>query len=119
NPPLAPSRTKSTPDLSASLPPSATTGIEGGDFKNSLQKQSLAPTTPALPAQQHAAPPPARQLLDLLSFTPIAVDDLIRRCQFSASAVLAALTQLELSGQVTTYQDGRVGLTNGQAETSR
>lgn len=119
NLPLALSRTKSTPDLFASLPPSATTGTEGKDFKNSPQKQRLVHTVPALPAQQHAAPTPARQLLDLLSFTPIAVDDLIRRCQFSASVVLAALTQLELSGQVTTYQDGRVGLTNGQAETSR
>ncbi|MFT9016371.1 MAG: DNA-processing protein DprA [Acetobacter sp.] len=64
-----------------------------------------------------------RCVLDLLSITPIAVDDLVRRCQFSVSAVLIALTELELSGRVMTYPDGRVGLTGTQAderaETSR
>ena len=57
-------------------------------------------------------------LLSLLSFTPIAVDDLIRRCQFSASAVLVALTELELSGCVSTYSGGMVGLADNQAETA-
>ncbi|GAN68033.1 DNA-processing protein DprA [Acetobacter orleanensis] len=48
------------------------------------------------------------KVLDLLSFTPIAVDDLVRRCQFSASAVLTALTELELSGCLDSLPGGRV-----------
>ncbi|MCP1241956.1 DNA-protecting protein DprA [Acetobacter lambici] len=119
NPALGLSRTKSMPDLFASLPPSATTSEDESIFKNNTQKQLVTDNPPTLSADQNTHISPATQLLDLLSFTPVAVDDLIRRCQFSASVVLAALTQLELSGQVTTYQDGRVGLTNGQAETSR
>lgn len=58
-----------------------------------------------------------QHILDLLSFTPIAVDDLIRRCQFSASAVLIALTELELSGRIITSASGYVALAGGQAET--
>nr|WP_242008470.1 DNA-processing protein DprA [Acetobacter ghanensis] len=113
------SKTKSTLDLFASLPPlksdaEAHTNSKKYDLNQSI-KDKLSPSSPA----SNPSADPGRQLLDLLSFTPVAVDDLIRRCQFSASVVLAALTQLELSGQVTTYQDGRVGLTNGQAETSR
>ncbi|WP_025827267.1 DNA-processing protein DprA [Acetobacter okinawensis] len=111
--------TKSTPDLFTPLLPSAPRGAEDRNFKNIDKKQLVKRNTPPPSAPPATALDPAQHLLDLLSFTPIAVDDLIRRCQFSASAVLAALTQLELSGQVTTYQDGRVGLTNGQAETSR
>ena len=111
--------TKSTPDLFAALPPSAAQGEEQINLQNTDKKQIVTNTPPPPPRIATTAADPAAHLLDLLSFTPIAVDDLIRRCQFSASVVLAALTQLELSGQVTTYQDGRVGLTNGQAETSR
>nr|WP_279184148.1 DNA-processing protein DprA [Acetobacter syzygii] len=112
-------QTKSTRDLFASLPPSGTADNSPRKGDNVQQKQSVN-KNPIRPATQPATPAdPVKQVLDLLSFTPIAVDDLIRRCQFSASVVLAALTQLELSGQVTTYQDGRVGLTNGQAETNR
>ena len=35
----------------------------------------------------------------LLSPTPMPVDDLVRRCQFSAAAVNAALSDLELAGR--------------------
>ncbi len=41
-----------------------------------------------------------RRVMELLSHSPTAVDDLVRRCQFSASAVLAALLELELAGRV-------------------
>lgn len=114
-----PINTKSTPDLFASLAPTKAEAQTQGVRKNTIIKQHTKNKSQDLPASQNTGVDPGRQLLELLSFTPVAVDDLIRRCQFSASVVLAALTQLELSGQVTTYQDGRVGLTNGQAETSR
>jgi DNA processing protein len=49
-------------------------------------------------------------LLRLLSHTPTPVDDLVRRCQFSISAVLAVLTELELAGRVESHPGNRVGL---------
>jgi len=36
----------------------------------------------------------------LLGFAPTPVDDLVRRCQFSAAAVAAALSDLELAGRI-------------------
>ena len=41
-----------------------------------------------------------RRVMELLSHSPTAVDDLVRRCQFSASAVLAALLELELAERI-------------------
>ncbi|MCQ8279491.1 DNA-processing protein DprA [Acetobacteraceae bacterium KSS8] len=49
-------------------------------------------------------------VVSLLSHTPTPVDDLVRRCQFSISAVLAVLTELELAGRVESHPGNRVGL---------
>jgi DNA processing protein len=49
----------------------------------------------------------------LLSATPTAVDDLLRRCQFSAPAVMAALLELELAGHVESLAGNRVALIPG------
>jgi len=49
----------------------------------------------------------------LLGPAPIAVDDLVRHCQLSASAVLALLLELELAGQVETLPGNRVALIAG------
>ena len=50
------------------------------------------------------------QVLALLSHDPAAVDDLIRRCQLSASTVMAVLLVLELEGVVETLPGHRVAL---------
>ena len=50
------------------------------------------------------------QVLALLSPDPAAVDDLIRRCQLSASTVMAVLLVLELEGVVETLPGHRVAL---------
>ncbi|TLU74637.1 DNA-protecting protein DprA [Lichenicoccus roseus] len=50
------------------------------------------------------------ELLGLLGPDPVAVDDLIRRCQFSVGAVLAVLTELELGGRVESLPGNRVSL---------
>jgi len=50
------------------------------------------------------------QVIDLLSPSPTAVDELVRRCQFSASAVMAALLELELAGRVQALPGNRVAL---------
>ena len=50
------------------------------------------------------------QVLGLLSHDPAAVDDLIRRCQLSASTVMAVLLVLELEGVVETLPGHRVAM---------
>jgi len=50
------------------------------------------------------------QVVDLLGPSPTAVDDLVRRCQFSAAAVVAALLELELAGRIETLPGHRVAL---------
>ena len=50
------------------------------------------------------------RLLELIGFTPSPVDDLVRRCQFSAAAVSAALSDLELTGQIETLPGNQVTL---------
>jgi DNA processing protein len=50
------------------------------------------------------------QVLELLGISPTAVDDVVRRCQFSAAAVMAVLLELELAGRVQTLPGNRVAL---------
>lgn len=46
----------------------------------------------------------------LLSVTSVTVDEVVSRCQFSVSAVLSALTELELGGVLEFVPGGRVAL---------
>lgn len=50
------------------------------------------------------------EVIDLLSPSPTAVDELVRRCQFSSAAVMAALLELELAGRVEALPGNRVAL---------
>jgi DNA processing protein len=63
---------------------------------------------PAPPAAE--LPAARRQVLDLLGPSPTSVDDLIRDCQFSPAAIMAALLELELAGRVETLPGNRVAL---------
>lgn len=49
-------------------------------------------------------------LTDLLGPDPVAVDDLVRRCQLSLPAVMAALLELELAGRIEHLPGSRVAL---------
>jgi len=51
-----------------------------------------------------------QRVIGLLSYSPTAVDDLVRRCQFSASAVVTALLELELAGRVEMLPGNQVSL---------
>ena len=63
---------------------------------------------PAMPLEDLSS---ARSsLLTLMGPEPTPVDDLLRRCQFSASAVMAALLELELAGRVEALPGNRVVL---------
>ena len=55
----------------------------------------------------HPPGDPAK-VLELIGPTPVAVDDLVRRCQLSAPSVQAILLDLELSGLVETLPGNRV-----------
>ncbi|MCW3475701.1 DNA-processing protein DprA [Limobrevibacterium gyesilva] len=50
------------------------------------------------------------EVLGLLGPAPTAVDDLIRRCQFSAAAVMSVLLDLEIAGRVEALPGNRVAL---------
>jgi DNA processing protein len=51
-----------------------------------------------------------KQVIDLLGSSPTAVDEVVRRCQFSAAAVIAVLLELELAGRIETLPGSRVAL---------
>jgi DNA processing protein len=80
-------------------------------------RQPALPLRPAAPAEM--APQDlssARSsLLALMGPEPTPVDDLLRRCQFSASAVMAALLELELAGTVDALPGNRVALSPSAA----
>jgi len=67
-----------------------------------------APLPLALSPAEHQAA--ATQIVGLLSPDPTPVDDLIRRCQLSASAVTSVLMDLELAGRIETLPGNRVAL---------
>jgi DNA processing protein len=58
---------------------------------------------------QHAR----RQVIEMLGPSPTLVDDLVRRCQFSAAAIVAVLLELELAGRVEMLPGNRVALVAG------
>jgi DNA processing protein len=80
----------------------------------------FAPHSTAAPGMAEPRPEPPEppldvtevktQLVDLLSPSPTAVDELVRRCQFSSAAVMAALLELELAGCVEALPGNRVVL---------
>jgi DNA processing protein len=55
------------------------------------------------------------QVTELLGPSPTKVDDLVRRCQFPAAAVMAALLELELAGRIETLPGHRVALLAGHS----
>ena len=56
------------------------------------------------------SPRPDGKSLICLGTSPTAVDDVVRRCQFSAAAVMAVLLELELAGRIETLPGSRVAL---------
>ena len=63
------------------------------------------------PAEPASALHKARELvIEMLGPSPTSVDDLVRRCQFSAPAILTVLLELELAGRVETLPGNRVAL---------
>lgn len=77
--------------------------------------EGLGRTHAEMPAQTHPGDVDAARarVVELLAPVPTPVDDLVRRCQFSASAVVAVLLELELAGRVEMLPGNRVALIGG------
>ena len=73
-----------------------------GGFAETAPESAPAPESAAELAAARA------QVLELLGPSPTPVDAVLRRCQFSAPAVMAVLLELELAGRVETLPGGRV-----------
>ena len=85
---------------------------------------SGAPTPPGLAEPAADTPDDAldlpsvlSQVIDLLGPSPTAVDDVVRRCQFSPAAVMVALLELELAGRLEMLPGSRVALLSDEART--
>ncbi|MCB4824461.1 DNA-processing protein DprA [Roseicella aerolata] len=66
--------------------------------------EELVPSVPSTPET-------SSQVLDLIGGSPIAVDEVMRRCHLSPSAIQAILLDLELAGRVELLPGNRVALT--------
>jgi len=78
-----------------------------------FKRDDFAAADPSWSAPENAVPDMERarqEIIALLGPEPTMVDDLIRRCQLSPSAVMAVLLELELAGRVETMPGHRVAL---------
>ena len=79
--------------------------------------QPRLPLAPTAPRQVMPAPaPPVSEdaaldlIVEKLSPTPVAVDELVRQCQLSAAAVATLLLELELAGRIERHPGNLVSL---------
>ncbi len=101
-------------DVTAHLPPDRARVRTAAGARPAATKPAPVRAVPVRPDRPtptadtvHAA------VLGLLGTAPTAIDDLIRRCQFSASLVTTALVELELDGRIETLPGSRVCLLGG------
>jgi len=72
-----------------------------------LPLRPIAPREPSAPVGEDAA---LELIIEKLSPTPVAVDELVRQCQLSAAAVATLLLELELAGRVERHPGNLVSL---------
>jgi DNA processing protein len=68
------------------------------------------PATPFRPEGAEADETERRYILDLLSPTPVAVDEIIRQAGLPAGTVHTVLLEFELAGRLERHAGGRVAL---------
>ncbi|MDI3309334.1 MAG: DNA-processing protein DprA [Acetobacteraceae bacterium] len=109
--------TETEADVLANLPDHP---LRQGIARDPLFARGPAPASADHPPEPVPEPPPVaevasgrQQVLDLLGPSPTSVDDLVRRCQLSAAAVMAVLLELELAGRVEMLPGNRVLLIAG------
>ncbi len=103
--------TESAADVLANLPdhPSREGLLRSPMFVHG-QPPGLAEPPPEAFSPAPDADAVRRRVIELLSYSPTAVDDLVRRCQFSASVVVTALLELELADRVEMLPGNQVAL---------
>ncbi|MGH7084204.1 MAG: DNA-processing protein DprA [Acetobacteraceae bacterium] len=101
-------------DVLEHLPASAATGEAAQTFPASGPDPSANMPPPATNQPPEGLQEPGKvsdpraQILELLDSSPTTVDDLVRRCHFSAAAVNAVLLELEVAGRVELLPGDRV-----------
>lgn len=101
-------------DVLASLPPihsiptAKTHYTREADIQSNLFNEPAQPAIP--PAEPNTGDAPAEALVQLLSTTPVAVDDLIRQSGMKEADAIIALTELDLTGQLKRHASGAVSL---------
>jgi len=104
--------TETAEDVLDNLPPQPIyPGLPGA----AVPPPGLAEPCPELPDDALDLPRVLSQVVDLLGPSPTAVDDVVRRCQFSPAAVMVALLELELAGRLETLPGNRVALLSDEA----
>jgi DNA processing protein len=87
--------------------------LQGKPMSRPLRSELLGPP-PGVAEPLFAPPSPDREigeaLVELLGPTPVAVDELVRQCQLSASVVATLLLELELAGRVERHPGNLVSL---------
>jgi DNA processing protein len=69
------------------------------------------PAAPSLPAGPQIPEDAALELLiEKLSPTPVAVDELVRQCHLSAASIATLLLELELAGRIERHPGNLVSL---------
>ncbi|MFC0410601.1 DNA-processing protein DprA [Roseomonas elaeocarpi] len=91
-------------DVLNNLPEAPRAGAAGPLF----EARPAPPTLAQRAARAPEATGDAAQLLELLGPSPVAVDEVLRRCHLSPSAAQALLLDLELSGQVEVLPGNRI-----------
>ena len=100
---------ESAADVLEHLPSAAAVGEAGRLFPPSRPKLAAAAPEASESFEETRETPAAQaQILELLDSSPTTVDDLVRRCHFSAAAVNAALLELEVAGRVELLPGNRV-----------
>jgi len=100
--------TETAADVLTHLPERPRAGglFQSGEFRTSGLADAQDPFASPLDEAEEAK----KIIPALLGPTPTDVDDLLRRCQFSAAAMMAALLELELDGQIILVAGNRVVL---------
>lgn len=81
---------------------------EAPSFRPLVRARVIAPAAPPPAAGTEPLSGDRAQILDLIGSSPVAVDEVMRRCHLSPAAVQAALLDLELDGCIESLPGNRV-----------
>jgi len=97
------------PFLQSEMPPRAAASIQKKTHLPLLQ--SLSHPRPTVPAEPQIPEDDALELLiEKLSPTPVAVDELVRQCHLSPASIATLLLELELAGRIERHPGNLVSL---------